>query len=81
MVLLISLGGGGRVIPSFTRNWLARRDSARQTSGRLPTPFERFDAITVAVSAVALVLWIALPSEHATGFALMFTGLMQLVRR
>jgi len=79
MVLLISLVGG-RVVPSFTRNWLARRDSARQTPGRLPRPFERFDAITVAVSAVALVLWIALPFERATGVLLMFAGLMQLVR-
>jgi uncharacterized protein involved in response to NO len=74
MVLLISLVGG-RVVPSFTRNWLAR-----QTPGRLPRPFERFDAITIAVSAVALVLWIAMPFERATGFALIFAGLMQLVR-
>jgi uncharacterized protein involved in response to NO len=79
MVLLISLVGG-RVVPSFTRNWLAHQDSARQTPGRLPRPFERFDAIAVAVSAVALILWIALPSERATGFALIFAGLMQLVR-
>ena len=79
MVLLISLVGG-RVVPSFTRNWLARRDSARQAAGRLPRPFERFDAITIAVSAVALALWIALPFERATGLLLIFAGLMQLVR-
>ena len=79
MVLLISLVGG-RVVPSFTRNWLARRDSARQAAGRLPRPFERFDAITIAVSAVALVLWIAAPFERATGLLLIFAGLMQLVR-
>jgi uncharacterized protein involved in response to NO len=79
MFILICLLGG-RLVPSFTRNWLVRRDSARQAPGRLPRPFERFDAIAVAVSAVALVLWIALPFERATGFLLILAGLMQLVR-
>src|SRR5690606_13002993 len=36
-VLLISLIGG-RIIPSFTRNWVVR-----QGPGRLPEPFARFD--------------------------------------
>jgi uncharacterized protein involved in response to NO len=30
---------GGRIIPSFTRNWLAR-----ENPGRLPLPFGKFDA-------------------------------------
>jgi len=37
VVLLISLIGG-RIIPSFTRNWLVR-----ENPGRLPAPFGRFD--------------------------------------
>jgi uncharacterized protein involved in response to NO len=45
---------GGRIVPSFTRNWLAR-----ENPGRLPVPFGRFDAIVIAASAAALVLWIA----------------------
>ena len=42
VVLLISLIGG-RIIPSFTRNWLVR-----ENPGRLPVPFGRFDMIVVA---------------------------------
>src|SRR5690242_17937709 len=37
VVLMISLIGG-RIIPSFTRNWLVR-----ENPGRLPLPFGRFD--------------------------------------
>jgi uncharacterized protein involved in response to NO len=74
VILLISLVGG-RVVPSFTRNWLAR-----QEPGRLPQPFGRFDVLTVAVSAAALILWIAVPFEPVTGAALLGAGLLQLVR-
>src|SRR5438874_797052 len=52
VVLLISLIGG-RIIPSFTRNWLVR-----ENPGRLPAPFGRFDIIVVAIGALALVGWI-----------------------
>src|SRR5690606_34276386 len=36
---------GGRIIPSFTRNWLVR-----ENPGRLPTPFGRFDVVALALS-------------------------------
>src|SRR4051794_8846882 len=52
IVLLIAVIGG-RIIPSFTRNWLAR-----QAPGRLPTPLSRFDVAVIAASAAALALWI-----------------------
>ena len=53
---------GGRIVPSFTRNWLARRGA-----GRLPIPFERFDAIAMAVGGLALLAWVAAPDRGATG--------------
>jgi uncharacterized protein involved in response to NO len=74
VVLLISLIGG-RIIPSFTRNWLAR-----ENPGRLPAPFGRFDVIVVAIGALALVAWIASPSGHVTGVVLALAGLLHLVR-
>jgi uncharacterized protein involved in response to NO len=74
MILLISLVGG-RVVPSFTRNWLAR-----QTPGRMPQPFGRFDVATIAVTAATLMLWIAAPHLSVTGVALIAAGLMQFVR-
>ena len=74
IILLISLVGG-RVVPSFTRNWLARGKP-----GRMPSPFGRFDVGTVAASALALMLWIAAPDGAVTGPALIAAGTMQLVR-
>ncbi|MGH9582778.1 MAG: NnrS family protein [Bryobacteraceae bacterium] len=52
-VTLISLMGG-RVIPSFTRNWLAR-----ENPGRLPVPFGRFDIAVLAITLLALGLWVS----------------------
>jgi uncharacterized protein involved in response to NO len=76
-VLLITLIGG-RIVPSFTRNWLVRR-----RPGRLPAPFDRFDAVTVAGGAVAIALWIgfpqALPTAALAGAAALLHA-MRLVR-
>jgi uncharacterized protein involved in response to NO len=72
IIMLITLIGG-RIVPSFTRNWLAR-----ENPGRLPVRFGRFDAVVIAASAVALVTWIAVP--HRSGAALLIAGLLQAVR-
>jgi uncharacterized protein involved in response to NO len=74
VVLLISLIGG-RIIPSFTRNWLVR-----ENPGRLPVPFGRFDMIVIALGALALVGWIVAPDDRITGVALALAGLLHLVR-
>jgi uncharacterized protein involved in response to NO len=73
-VLLISLIGG-RIVPSFTRNWLVR-----ENPGRLPVPFGRFDMIVVAIGALALALWVVIPAGQLTGAALVLAGLLHLVR-
>ncbi len=44
LVILI----GGRIVPSFMRNWLAKRGSAV-----LPTPFGRFDMVALGVTGTA----------------------------
>jgi len=74
VVLLISLIGG-RIIPSFTRNWLVR-----ENPGRLPVPFARFDMIAVATGALALAGWIAVPESRLTGMALALAALLHVVR-
>jgi len=74
IVMLITLIGG-RIVPSFTRNWLAR-----ENPGRLPVPFNQFDAIVIAASAGTLVLWIVIPQSPATGAALMIAGILQSMR-
>jgi uncharacterized protein involved in response to NO len=60
---------GGRIVPSFTRNWLARRGAAR-----LPASFAALDKAALAATAVAVVLWAALPDSPVTGFALVAAG-------
>lgn len=71
LILLI----GGRIIPSFTRNWLARR-----APGRLPTPFDRFDLGTMAISGVALGSWIAAPAASATALLATLAAGLNFVR-
>jgi uncharacterized protein involved in response to NO len=73
VVLLISLVGG-RVIPSFTRNWLVR-----ENPGRLPVPFARFDMIGLAAAATALLLWTIGPNSALAGTARPLTGLLHVV--
>ena len=73
-IALISLIGG-RVIPSFTHNWLTR-----ENPGRLPAPFGQFDVAVLAVSVAALVLWIALPSWPGTAVLMLVAGIGQAVR-
>ena len=74
VVLMISLIGG-RIIPSFTRNWLVR-----ENPGRLPVPFGRFDGLVVAFSAVALTCWIIAPMANVTGAAAALAGILHVVR-
>src|SRR5690606_29867679 len=62
IVVMISVIGG-RIIPSFTRNWLAKR-GVREG---LPGQPGRFDLATIAITAAALVGWVALPSQPAVG--------------
>ncbi len=74
VMLLISLIGG-RIVPSFTNNWLTRNNP-----GRLPVPFSRFDMATLAASACALLGWVAAPANTVTGALLVIAGVMQSVR-
>jgi uncharacterized protein involved in response to NO len=66
---------GGRVIPSFTRNWLAR-----ENPGRLPVPFGRFDRVALAASGVALVTWVVWPDPGVTAALLLTAGVLHAVR-
>lgn len=74
-VIILIMIIGGRIIPSFTRNWLAR-----EKPGRLPVPIGRFDVVTLVVSAVALVAWIVLPDHWASGWALVAAALLNTGR-
>jgi uncharacterized protein involved in response to NO len=74
IILLISLVGG-RIVPSFTNNWLMR-----QKAGKLPASFGRIDVAAIVVSLIALLFWITLPYAQVTGYLLLGAGLVQFVR-
>lgn len=74
-VMMISVIGG-RVVPSFTRNWLVKRGD-----GRLPTPpMQQFDKVSLLVLLTALLLWVIWPEGLLTGIALVVAGILQVVR-
>jgi len=73
-VLLISLIGG-RIVPSFTRNWLSKRGVER-----LPVPFGRADGAVLALTLATLALWVAQPDRTVTAVACGLAGLAHLWR-
>lgn len=74
-VVLLIMIIGGRIIPSFTRNWLVRRNP-----GRLPVPVGRYDTVVIAISAISLIAWTAFPNGVLIGAALLTSALLNAVR-
>lgn len=66
---------GGRIVPSFTHNWLVREGASR-----LPISFDRFDIFSIFLAAAALIAWIVLPVSAVTGLLLSLAGLAQFLR-
>ena len=75
VIVMISLIGG-RVVPSFTRNWLVKQGA---TSG-LPTQPDRFDIIVIAATALAMAGWLIAPFNASVGFLLLLAAVLQVVR-
>ncbi|MBD9371145.1 NnrS family protein [Rhizobium sp. ARZ01] len=66
---------GGRIIPSFTRNWinrLGRKD--------FPVPFNSFDTAAIVTGVVALGLWVALPESRITAAGGVIAAAVHTVR-
>ena len=75
-VLMMIAVIGGRIVPSFTRNWLTK-----QGAGRLPVPpMQRFDLAALGLLLAALLAWVAAPLAPLTGMALGLAGLVHLAR-
>ncbi len=62
VLFLIALVGG-RIVPSFTRNWLVKRQSPA-----LPAAFGRFDQAALLATAAALIAWTVRPESAAAGW-------------
>lgn len=74
ILILISVVGG-RIIPSFTRNWLVARGEAR-----LPELTAVIDRISLGVLHATLVAWVFFPTAYATGIALLVGAALNLWR-
>jgi uncharacterized protein involved in response to NO len=74
VIMMISLIGG-RIVPSFTNNWLSRNNP-----GRLPVSFSQFDMVVLVISAGALVSWIFTPMHALSAVLLIAAGCLQAVR-
>lgn len=72
--LMIALVGG-RVIPSFTRNWMARSGLSP-----LPAAMDHLDKVALGVTAIALVGWIVAPEAPAVGTGLLSAGVLLFAR-
>lgn len=74
-ILMIALIGG-RIVPSFTRNWLVKRG----VSALPAPPMQRFDKAAIAVLLVAVLAWVVAPDSVLSGMLLLIAGLLHLAR-
>ncbi len=75
LAMLVALIGG-RITPSFTRNWLAKTlpDAAE------PAPFGALDRFALAITLVALIAWVARPETDPTGVLQIVAGAALFLR-
>ncbi|PWB79792.1 MAG: short-chain dehydrogenase [Methylocystaceae bacterium] len=69
LLMLVSLIGG-RIVPSFTRNWLVKLDPNVAT----PAPFDLVDRTALAAAVVALLAWAVGPETPPTAWLALFAG-------
>jgi uncharacterized protein involved in response to NO len=66
---------GGRIVPSFTRNWLVKRGELSR-----PAEFGLLDKIALVVTAIALLCWVAIPDLRIAGVGLVLAGVLLALR-
>jgi len=75
IIVMLILLIGGRVIPSFTGNWMARMGA-----GARPLPFGRPDSAALALSGIALLAWVIEPQGVVVGVLAFAAGAANLWR-
>jgi uncharacterized protein involved in response to NO len=74
-VLVLVSVVAGRIVPSFTRNWLVRRQATR-----LPAPHGRIDRAALGTLHAGLFGWAFLPSLQMLGLLLLLAAMLNLWR-
>lgn len=75
VIIMISLIGG-RIIPSFTRNWMVKKG----LPGALPTQPQSTDLLVIAATALAMLSWLVFPENRLTGWIIVLAAVGQLLR-
>jgi len=75
LLMLISLIGG-RIIPSFTRNWLVRE----RPGVSAPSPFDALDRMALVTTGLALAVWAAAPESAPAPWVELAAGVLLGVR-
>lgn len=73
-VMLLSLVGG-RIIPSFTRNWLVK-----QGHNARPAQFNAIDRVALGATLPTLAAWVVWPDHIGVAYLCGVTGVAHLVR-
>lgn len=73
LIALITLVGG-RITPSFTRNWLVKR------SRPLPAPFGRLDGLAIGAAVLGLLSWVLVPYAIVTALLSLAAGALLTLR-
>lgn len=74
--ILITCLVAGRIIPSFTRNWLVKTGSDL----RPVPPMQTFDKVVLLISLISLIIWTFWPNQKATGIILFVFGACHIAR-
>lgn len=69
LIVVLIVVMGGRLVPSFTRNWLAQRGTKRE-----PIPYGRLDWGIASFVAVSLIVWQFWPQTQLTGVLLLLSS-------
>ncbi|WOI32823.1 NnrS family protein [Tritonibacter scottomollicae] len=75
LVIFLVLLIGGRIIPSFTRNWLNQKGDRH-----LPKPFGTFDQLSLLATLPALVVWGIWPQTLSAAVLMCLAAMLQTVR-
>ncbi len=74
VTVLMSLVGG-RIIPSFTTNWMKKQKLRPE-----PTPFGWFDQLALVTTVAAMVIWVGWPDAVLAGSVLTVAATLHFVR-
>ena len=66
---------GGRIIPSFTSNWLKKRQIQS-----LPIPFNALDKAILLLTAIVALFWVFAPYSILVGYGWLIVALLHLIR-